>query len=186
MPVSHQLVSVYDRWFNLERNRLLVSTKTLQKIACPLNSCEGTLFRASQFLSEELPVRLAHRVEELGKLPDGLSDMTAIQRVRDWYAQSFEEITELARPNLDKDTKDRLLNPPKKPMPSNTRNPSIKSSNTNDLANRRYFAAIDDGRDWPPELNDYNRKFARTLEMIKKRHDPVVDNCCTRYIGVQA
>ena len=53
----------------------------------------GTLFRASQFLSEELPVRLAHRVEELGNLPDGLNDMSSIKKVRDWYAQSFEEIT---------------------------------------------------------------------------------------------
>jgi len=50
----------------------------------------GTLFRASQFLSEELPIRLAHRVQELQELPDGLNEMPSIQRVRDWYAQSFE------------------------------------------------------------------------------------------------
>lgn len=54
------------------------------------NPSTGTLFRASQFLSEELPIRLAHRVQELGDLPDGLNDMPSIQRVRDWYAQSFE------------------------------------------------------------------------------------------------
>jgi hypothetical protein len=50
----------------------------------------GTLFRASQFLSEELPIRLAHRVQELGDLPEGLNEMPSIQRVQDWYAQSFE------------------------------------------------------------------------------------------------
>lgn len=50
----------------------------------------GTLFRASQFLSEELPIRLAHRVQDLGELPDGLSDMPSIKKVQDWYAQSFE------------------------------------------------------------------------------------------------
>jgi pyruvate dehydrogenase kinase 2/3/4 len=50
----------------------------------------GTLFRASQFLSEELPIRLAHRVEELADLPDGLNEMPSIKRVQDWYAQSFE------------------------------------------------------------------------------------------------
>ena len=50
----------------------------------------GTLFRASQFLSEELPIRLAHRVQELGNLPDGLNEMASIRRVQDWYAQSFE------------------------------------------------------------------------------------------------
>ena len=50
----------------------------------------GTLFRASQFVAEELPIRLAHRVQELNSLPDGLGEMPSIQRVRDWYAQSFE------------------------------------------------------------------------------------------------
>ena len=50
----------------------------------------GTLFRASQFLSEELPIRLAHRVQELGDLPDGLNEMPSIKRVQDWYSQSFE------------------------------------------------------------------------------------------------
>ena len=52
--------------------------------------CEGTLFRASQFLSEELPIRLAHRVQELGDLPDHLNEMPSIKKVQDWYAQSFE------------------------------------------------------------------------------------------------
>ncbi len=51
---------------------------------------EGTLFRASTFLSEELPIRLAHRIKELGDLPDGLNDMPSIKKVQDWYAQSFE------------------------------------------------------------------------------------------------
>lgn len=54
------------------------------------NSHPGTLFRASQFLSEELPIRLAHRVQDLGELPDGLSEMPSIKKVQDWYAQSFE------------------------------------------------------------------------------------------------
>jgi pyruvate dehydrogenase kinase 2/3/4 len=54
------------------------------------NPSTGTLFRASQFLSEELPIRLAHRVQELGDLPDGLNEMPSIKRVQDWYAQSFE------------------------------------------------------------------------------------------------
>lgn len=50
----------------------------------------GTLFRASQFLAEELPIRLAHRVQELDNLPDGLNEMPSVKRVQDWYAQSFE------------------------------------------------------------------------------------------------
>jgi pyruvate dehydrogenase kinase 2/3/4 len=58
-------------------------------------ACIGTLFRASQFLSEELPIRLAHRVQELNELPDGLNEMPSIKRVQDWYAQSFEVIAPL-------------------------------------------------------------------------------------------
>ena len=38
---------------------------------------------------------------------------------------------------------------------------------------RRYFANTS-GINWPPEVREYNRKFTRTLEMIKKRHDPTV------------
>lgn len=40
---------------------------------------------------------------------------------------------------------------------------------------RKYYSAADDASgDWPPELEDYNGKFARTLEKIKRRHDGVV------------
>jgi pyruvate dehydrogenase kinase 2/3/4 len=58
------------------------------------------LFKASQFLSEELPIRLAHRVQELGDLPDGLNEMPSIKKVQDWYAQSFEVYTTLLTQSL--------------------------------------------------------------------------------------
>lgn len=51
---------------------------------------QGTLLKASEFLSEELPIRLSHRVVELDGLPDGLSQMPSIQKVKEWYAQSFD------------------------------------------------------------------------------------------------
>lgn len=74
------------------------------------NPSQGTLFKAGQFLAgtsccarqqcgatvlptrraEELPVRLAHRVKELDELPHNLSDMPSIQKVKNWYAQSFQ------------------------------------------------------------------------------------------------
>ena len=78
------------------------------------NPSEGTLFAATQFLAgmwssfgvvtrlmwpawsifplptEELPVRLAHRVKELDELPHNLSSMPSIRKVKNWYAQSFE------------------------------------------------------------------------------------------------
>ncbi|EEQ87444.1 hypothetical protein RJZ56_006336 [Blastomyces dermatitidis] len=170
----------------------------------------GTLFRASQFLSEELPIRLAHRVQELDDLPDGLNEMPSIQKVRDWYAQSFEEIITLPRPTLSQEVRARLLRPSKpngrevRVLEEATRNPSIRDdryrssttsilrangslSNTNGATtigngngrrtvagNRRYFVSADDGQEWPPELNEYNNKFSKTLQHIKRRHDAVV------------
>lgn len=50
----------------------------------------GTILQAGNFLAEELPVRLAHRVKELDELPNGLNEMPSIVRVKNWYAQSFE------------------------------------------------------------------------------------------------
>ncbi|KAF1821090.1 alpha-ketoacid dehydrogenase kinase [Dissoconium aciculare CBS 342.82] len=152
------------------------------------NPNTGTLFRASQFLSEELPIRLAHRVQELGDLPDGLNEMESIKRVQDWYAESFEEITTLPKPTLSTEVKERLLRPAKtngkRILSETTENPSIKPgqyrSNVSGVEHekrppnsRRYFTAADDG-DWPPELQDYNARFSQTLDKIKRRHDSVV------------
>jgi pyruvate dehydrogenase kinase 2/3/4 len=39
---------------------------------------------------------------------------------------------------------------------------------------RRYFATVEASTDWPPELHDYNQRFAQTLHAIKRRHDSVV------------
>ncbi|KAH7015624.1 pyruvate dehydrogenase kinase [Ilyonectria destructans] len=157
----------------------------------------GTLFRASQFLAEELPIRLAHRVQELDELPDGLNEMPSVIRVKDWYAQSFEEITQLPRPNLAQDVRTRLMKPGKAfgrqavRLPAATPNPSIDEgessgwgglqSNCNGNGNgrgkavtRRYFAVVDDSSDWPADLHFYNQRFAQTLHQIKRRHDGVV------------
>jgi len=143
----------------------------------------GTLFRASQFLAEELPIRLAHRVKELTELPDGLNEMPSITRVKDWYAQSFEELTTMERPSVSKEVRDRLLKPGKngsrgKFMDEATQNPSINGngngSNKAMGAARRYFASTDDTGDWPRELSDYNKRFRNVLDKIKRRHDGVV------------
>ncbi|KIH94713.1 pyruvate dehydrogenase kinase [Sporothrix brasiliensis 5110] len=164
----------------------------------------GTLFRASQFLAEELPIRLAHRVQELENLPDGLSDMPSVRKVQDWYAQSFEEITTLARPDLNRDTRDRLLRPTRTGarggpsqllLSESTPNPSLEETNYSSqsplinggelahngngfskkhAAARRYFAWVDDTGEWPSDLQLYNQRFAQTLHKIKRRHDGVV------------
>ena len=105
----------------------------------------------------------------------------------------------MPRPTLSSEVKERLLKPAKSSgdkslMSKATQNPSIRTgqyrsapaTNGNGNGNghgitrevkgasRRYYAAADDGLDWPPELGAYNRKFADTLEKIKRRHDSVV------------
>lgn len=77
-------------------NQTPVSLRQMVKFGRSPNA--GTLLRASQFLREELPIRLAHRVVELDKAPYGLSDMPSICRVKDWYAQSFKDLVDFPTP----------------------------------------------------------------------------------------
>lgn len=37
----------------------------------------------------------------------------------------------------------------------------------------RYYASTNRS-DWPPEVQDYNKRFTKLLEHIKSRHDPTV------------
>ena len=41
------------------------------------------------------------------------------------------------------------------------------------LGGGRYYARITN-TEWPPEIYDFNRRFTKTLEAIKRRHDPTV------------
>lgn len=107
---------------------------------------------------------------------------------------SLQEITTLPKPNLSSDVRERLIRPSRdngrksRVLSETHHNPSVKkgqykSGGDHDVDSekaaagkaRRYYSAADDGNgDWPPELNDYNSKFAQTLEKIKRRHDGVV------------
>ncbi|KAG6877459.1 hypothetical protein C0992_009933 [Termitomyces sp. T32_za158] len=91
------------------------------------NPSQGTLLKASQFLAEELPVRLAHRVKELSELPHGLSDMPSIRKVQNWYAQSFEELITFPPIVLPPDIRQALLAPrAETPLPESTPNPAMR------------------------------------------------------------
>lgn len=107
-----------------------------------------------------------------------------------------QEIITLPRPTLTQEVKARLLRPGRmnggtsKILSETTQNPSVRegqyrSSPTSNGKNgnghskaaaaaRRYFIPSDDQGDWPPELKDYNERFAKTLQQIKRRHDSVV------------
>ncbi|PVF92782.1 alpha-ketoacid dehydrogenase kinase [Serendipita vermifera] len=227
------------------------------------NPSQGTLLKASEFLTEELPVRLAHRVKELHDLPQGLGEMPSIIRVKEWYAQSFEELVNFPPPKIPEEYS-RLLHAAAKPLPESVPNPSLhkllpfntqvagqldhsvhimsspstsfflsQSSNIAGLKGahhpgsphaddatphhtglenvpleslegvtspassytsgagqngiggkkkmripmeRRYYSNPEENMDmdWPPEVYEYNKRFTKVLENIKKRHDPTV------------
>ncbi len=56
------------------------------------------MLRATQFVREELPIRLARRVAELENLPYDLSNMPSIGKVKQMYTKSFQDLLEFPRP----------------------------------------------------------------------------------------
>ncbi|CAH2355905.1 hypothetical protein CLIB1423_38S00210 [[Candida] railenensis] len=64
------------------------------------NPSPGSIFLASQFIVEELPIRLALKVKDLDNAPLGLNKMPSTVKVKNWYAQSFEELTNLPKPEI--------------------------------------------------------------------------------------
>lgn len=148
------------------------------------NSSQGTLFRASQFIHEELPIRLAHRVKELAELPDQLNEMPSIGKVKEWYAQSFEDLTTMEKPRLTTEIRDLLKGNSNgtSALPQTTRNLNTDvytSNNKNNNMRRsvpvqaRYYGKVEDVT-WPPEITSFNDRLAKSLNIIKRRHDSVV------------
>lgn len=70
--------------------------------------------------------------------------MDSIKKARDWYPRAFVEITTL-------------------PRKVGVGGKIIKAKNGSNT--RRYFAALDDAKEWRPELAEYNGKFSRTEEI---------------------
>ncbi|KAF9239896.1 mitochondrial branched-chain alpha-ketoacid dehydrogenase kinase-domain-containing protein [Melanogaster broomeanus] len=177
---------------------------------------QGTLLkRASSWPVKELPVRLAHRVKELDELPHNLSDMQSIRKVKNWYAQSFEELINFPPLSLSPTARQSLIAHSDKEnmniyLPKSVPNPSLVTSyldgdgaggvtpkgNGNGSGNgngnsvcgvrngnvklrvpveRRYvYYAQTPSHVYPPEVHDYNARFTKTLDAIKRRHDPTV------------
>lgn len=156
---------------------------------------DGVLFRASQFIVEELPIRLAHRVQDLASLPYKLGTTPSIRRVSDWYIQSFDELTSIKPPILPGDTKRLLYDASKKqrqkvaisvrpelgikqegPTTSSSPFSGLRISEGMDAPGRHYYVPVsDDGTTrWPIEVQEYNTKVTKTLQAIKTRHDGVV------------
>jgi pyruvate dehydrogenase kinase 2/3/4 len=52
----------------------------------------------STYIYNEVPIRLAQRVKDLNELPYGLSKNHSVNKVREWYLQSFMDIVEHPMP----------------------------------------------------------------------------------------
>ncbi|PIA16843.1 kinase isozyme 4 mitochondrial precursor [Coemansia reversa NRRL 1564] len=148
------------------------------------NPSQGTLLRAAQFLHDELPIRLAHRVVELDSLPDNLNQMPSVLRVKRMYIDSFNELINFPR------VSDRIKSAVKaatvqgmmerRHLPSNYPNPACsdiqRSTSTHwipSIQHRSYHYEVKP-TELPVEVSEYNRSFVKALERIKRRHDPVV------------
>ncbi|KAG8992511.1 hypothetical protein FRB90_000993, partial [Tulasnella sp. 427] len=149
-----------------------------QMIRFGQNSTPGTLLKGSQFLSEELPIRLAHRVKELDQLPMNLGSMPSINVVKNWYAQSFEELITFPPPPVPIELAEALSESTTVRLPEASPNPSVLPSGINRIhvpMERRYYSVPNIPlASFPPQLHEYNQRFTKTLENIKRRHDPTV------------
>ncbi|KAG7369538.1 mitochondrial branched-chain alpha-ketoacid dehydrogenase kinase [Nitzschia inconspicua] len=62
---------------------------------------ERTLMRYASMLQKELPIRLAHRIDDLDNIP-GLRDMPSIQAVKQLYLESLDAIVNAPPPGTDR------------------------------------------------------------------------------------
>lgn len=68
----------------------------------------GLVFLAARFVVQELPIRLAIKVKDLENAPMGLSSMMSVNKVKNWYAQSFQELTDMPQPIISLALEERL------------------------------------------------------------------------------
>ncbi|KAI7826308.1 alpha-ketoacid dehydrogenase kinase [Kickxella alabastrina] len=148
------------------------------------NPSQGTLLRAAQFLHDELPIRLAHRVVELDTLPDNLNQMPSVLRVKRMYIDSFNELINF--PKVSERIREAVraatvqASGQRRHLPGNHQNPSCGDNATRNSSTHwipsiqhRYHYEVKP-TELPVEVSEYNRSFVKTLEKIKRRHDPVV------------
>ncbi|KAJ2824468.1 [Pyruvate dehydrogenase (acetyl-transferring)] kinase isozyme 2 [Coemansia furcata] len=146
------------------------------------NPSQGTLLRGAQFLHDELPIRLAHRVVELDSLPENLNQMPSVLRVKRMYIDSFNELINFpkASERIREAVKEATVQGTReRHLPGNQHNPAFQESPRNSSSHwipsiqHRYHYEVKP-TELPVEVSEYNRSFVQTLEKIKRRHDPVV------------
>ncbi|KAG1460394.1 hypothetical protein G6F56_005957 [Rhizopus delemar] len=132
-------------------------------------------------MMEELPIRIAHRVKELDELPPSLGEMPSIIKVKNWYAQSFEELTTLPLAELSSEMKADLRDASKYSvsLPESIPNlnyPKEKSRSSyygTVPSTHRYFTNCKN-IECTPAMLAYTSDLVQAIEVVKRRHDPVV------------
>ncbi|KAJ1565220.1 hypothetical protein HK096_003964 [Nowakowskiella sp. JEL0078] len=135
-------------------------------------STPTTIMFASQFMRDELPIRLAHRVVELESLPHHLSEMPSVQKVKQWYIQSFDDLVNFPTPSSF-GVPDGAYTQKAPPL--------LKTGNTEQ-------GFIPPNQNIPfvsPEVQNYNKSFMECIEKIKRRHDPVVTTMAQGIVEVK-
>ncbi len=59
---------------------------------------------SSKYLYNELPIRLSHRITDLNNLPFGLSHNHSINKIREWYVNSFCDLINFKEPKTIEDS----------------------------------------------------------------------------------
>ncbi|KAJ1727373.1 [Pyruvate dehydrogenase (acetyl-transferring)] kinase isozyme 2 [Coemansia biformis] len=148
---------------------------------------QGTLLRAAQFLHDELPIRLAHRVVELDSLPDNLNQMPSVLRVKRMYIDSFNELINF--PRVSERIKEAVKAATvqgmteRRHLSGSSPNPAVGDIQRGSSSpppshwipriQHRYHYEVQPA-ELPIDVAEYNRSFVKALERIKRRHDPVV------------
>lgn len=108
MGTSWELTQALREKIYLYASYPQTSVSIRQMVQFGPNPLPGSIFLASQFIVEELPIRLALKVKDLENAPLGLSKQPLTIKVKNWYAQSFEELTLLPKPKIDEKLKKLL------------------------------------------------------------------------------
>ncbi|CAO3593882.1 unnamed protein product [Absidia cylindrospora] len=104
--------------------------------------------------------------------------MPSIIKVKNWYAQSFQELIELPPPKISSKMKEEFKRGARKSkeyfdnVPNHTYPPRQSTSQPFPIGHR-YYNNIQHVQ-CTPEMTMYNEEMVKTIEGIKQRHDPVV------------
>ncbi|KAG2214662.1 hypothetical protein INT46_005679 [Mucor plumbeus] len=106
--------------------------------------------------------------------------MPSIIKVKNWYAQSFQELIELPPPELTSELKASFRDAAKnsQSLPQSTPNLAIPQSKPTGkyyptIGHRYYYNNYENIKCTPPILS-YTDAFVKAIEGVKRRHDPVV------------